>query len=604
MRERPPAHQNLMRFTSTRTRRNQHLPRLYACALVLCAVSGCGGKEEWDQFWGKFRDQGEQPVPMTPSMASRGKGLQGTIGQLVTIDGLRMTQVAGYGLVVGLVDTGGADGPDEVKNYLTKEIRRLQEIGAPGLPVEQLLGGRDSSMVYVTGYIPPGARKGDRIDVVIEALGTQTKSLVGGRLVLCELKLFAETPRGIIDGKPLARAEGPVFVSPFDTAGRPTSNVDLRRGMVLGGGVVREGRHVRLMLVDPRYSVTKQIESRINARFAGVDPLAVAKSAGMIEINFPAEMRDRKRVFLERVMHTTLNGSTPFLEQRARDLGDEIDDEDAEYETIGLAWEAIGKLGLPQIRKHYLTETPAVSYYAGRTGLRLGDKEGMRTVARHALNPRSPFRQQAIDELGYATELHGAGEALRKVLDDTDPDIRIRAYVGLRRHRHPSIESTVLDEDNLILDIVDSGGPFLIYVQRLGEPRVAIFGRQMKCQPPVIFPDPDYRKDERVLLTMITAQEGEAALTVFCQNRRTGLRSPRLSAPLNVGELVKLLGDRFDRDDSDNPTGLAVPYSEIVEILGALCKKRSIPASFVTEESEALKDAEQDGSRDRQESEY
>lgn len=593
-----------MLITRTRSFLSKRTARRLACILCVLVLSGCGSKEEWDQAWSKFRDRGEQPTPMTPAMSSRGKGLQGTIGQLVTIDGLRMTQIAGYGLVVGLVDTGGADGPDEVKAYLTKEIRRMQEIGAPGLPVDELLGGRDSSMVSVTGYIPPGARKGDRFDVVIEALGTQTKSLVGGRLVLCELKLYAETPRGIIDGKPLARAEGPIFVSPFDKAGRPTPHVDLRKAMVLGGGVVREPRHIRLMLTDPRYSVTQQIESRINARFAGVEPLAVAKSAGMIEIDFPNDARDRKRVFLERVMHTTLNGSTPFLEQRARDLSDEIDDDDAEYETIGLAWEAIGKLGLAQIRRHYLSESPAISYYAGRTGLRLGDKEGMRAVSKHALNPKSPFREQAIDELGYAKEMHGAGEALHKVLEDPNSDLRIRAYVGLRRHRHPSIETTVLDEDNLILDVIDCGGPFLIYVQRLGEPRVAIFGRQMKCLPPVIFPDPDYRKDDRVLLTMITAQKDSDYLTVFCQNRRVGLRSPALKAPLHVGELVKFLGDRFDRNDDGQPTGLAVPYSEIADILGAFCKKKSIPASFVTDESAAVEGAELDGSRERQESEF
>lgn len=577
----------------------QSLVILLPCVFVL---AGCGGSEEWDQFWDKFKDKGEQPAPTPPIMNSRGKGLQGTIGQLVTIDGLRMTQVSGYGLVTGLGETGGSDGPEIVKDYLVKEIRRNQAIGEPGMPADEIIGSRDTAMVVVTGLIPAGAKKGDQFDVVIEALGTQTKSLVGGRLVLSDLKLYAETPQGIIEGKSLATAAGPVFVSPFDRAGRPSSKVDLRRGMVLSGGLVKEPRRVRLLLADPRYSVAQQIENRINSRYAGVKSIADAKSAGAIDIEFPPQAKEQKRLFLERIMHTTLNGNTPFLEERARDLSDEILDADAEYEVIGMAWEAIGKIALPMIKKHYASDDPSVSYYAGRTGLRLADREGMRVVAKHAQNPRSPFRKQAIDDLGWAIEMSAAGEALRKVIDDGDTDIRIRAYLGLRRHRNPSIETVVLDEDNLILDVIDCAGPYLVYVQRLGEPRVAIFGKRMRCNPPALFPDMDYRDDGRANLTTMNADVGAKFLTLVYRNRRTGAQSPQLRAPLMVAELVKFLGDTFSLDDKKNPTGLAVPYSEIVDILGAFCKRQTIPADFITDEMTA--EAETDDARERQETEY
>lgn len=569
---------------------------------MLLALSSCGGAEEWDQFWDKFKDKGEQPTPTPPMMNSRGKGLQGTIGQLVTIDGLQMTQVSGYGLVTGLVDTGGSDGPEVVKEYLVKEIRRNQGIGEPGMPAEEILGSRDTAMVAVTGRIPAGAKKGDRFDVGIEALGSQTKSLVGGRLVLCDLKLYAETPQGIIEGKTLAIATGPVFVSPFDRAGRPTSKVDLRRGMVMSGGVVKEPRRVRLLLTDPRYSVAQQIENRINGRYAGLDPIANAKSPGAIDVDIPANAQDQKRLFLERVMHTTLNGNTPFLEERARDLGDEIVDIEPEYETIGLAWEAIGKIGLPAVKKHYASEQPGVSYYSGRTGLRLGDREGMRVVAKHARNSQSPYRKQAIDELGWAIEMSAAGEALRKVLDDEDTDIRIRAYLALRRHRNPAIETRVLDQDNLILDVIDTSGPYLVYVQRMGEPRIAIFGRRMRCNPPALFPDIDYRDDERELFTTLTAELGDDKMTLIYKNRWTGMQSPRLQSSLNVGELIRFLGGHFSLDDDKNPTGLAVPYSEVVDILGAFCKRQTIPADFITDEMTT--ETEEEEGKERQETEY
>jgi hypothetical protein len=134
--------------------------------LIIClASSGCATKEEWNRFWDSFKDRGEQPDP-NPPLASKSKALQGAIGEYVTIDGLRMTQARGYGLVVDLVDTGGVDGPSIVLEYIKKEVRRRQQIGEPGQTVEEILKGADSTAVEVTGLIPPAAKKGDRFDVI------------------------------------------------------------------------------------------------------------------------------------------------------------------------------------------------------------------------------------------------------------------------------------------------------------------------------------------------------------------------------------------------------------------------------------------------------
>ncbi len=420
--------------------------------------------------------------------------------------------------------------------------------------------------------------------------------------MLCDLKLYADTPAGVIEGKMLATASGPVFVSPFDRAGLATSSVDLKVGIVLGGGVVKEPRKVRLVLNDPRYSIAQQIVTRLNGRYAKSDPIADAKGPSMIEVTIPQEFNDRKRVFLERVLHTTLNEHPAMLERRAKDLSEEMKDDQAEYESIGLAWEAIGKIALPVIREHYHDSKPDVSYFAGRTGLRLEDNDSVPIVGKHALDANSPHRLQAIDELGYATDMHSAGEQLRKLLDDPDEDIRIRAYLALRRRPHPAIESKVMDEDNFVLDVVDSHGPYLIYVQRLIEPRIAILGTQMKCVPPAVYPGD--RDDKRRLLTQISAKNGDEFLTVIYRNKRTKINSPTLEAPLQVGGLIRFLGNRFETDDEDRPTGLAVPYSEVVDILHAFCKSEAIPAHLVVEEATAREDSDIESTKEREESEY
>jgi hypothetical protein len=579
------------------------IQRLAAIAVIASPLilTGCT-KEEMRRLFDKDTAK-SQPEPVMPSAVSS-TAVSGTIGQLVTIDGLRLTHVRGFGLVVDLVDTGGSDGPEIVKNYLAKEIRRWQDPSQPVVSLQEMLESRDAAMVEVTGLIPASARKGDRFDVVIRALGSQTKSLVGGRLVLSSLKLFADTPAGVMEGKELATAAGPVFVSPLDLDGKLAKKVDLRTGWVLGGGIAKEDRRVRLVLNDPRYSVAQQIVARLNGRYSTADPMAVGQSPSFVDLHIPDKFLPHKRIFLERVLFTTMIASESFLAQRTKDLAEAIVQPGAEYESIGLAWEAIGATCLPTVRELYTHATPEVSYYAGRTGMRLGDQRGMEAVARHAKVAGSELRDQAIDELGLATDMYSAGECLRGLLNEPDANVRIRAYKALRQRPHKGIQSKVLYEDNLILDIVDSSGPFLIYVQRSMVPRIAVFGSQMACKPPAIYPGG--KRDARRIQTQISAAEGADSLTVIYNNKRTRKNSPPLSVPLTVTDLIEFLGGTPVRGEGGKVLGLGAPYSEIVDILAVFCDPdtKTIPATFVAEDLEGKEEVKDESERERKESEY
>lgn len=575
---------------------------LAVSAVLLMVVAAACTKEEWRRLM-DMKGKGSQPEP-TSQPAPANIAVQGTIGQLVTIDGLRLTQVRGFGLVVDLVDSGGSDGPEIVKNYLIKEMRRHQDPSDPGASSKDILESKDTAMVEVTGFIPAVAKKGERFDVILRALGTQTKSLVGGRLVLCTLKLYAETPKGVIEGAALATASGPVFVSPLDLEGKSVKNVDLREGLVMGGGMAKEDRRVRLVLNDPRYSVAQQIVARINGRYSTSDPIAVGQSPSFVDLHIPDKFRDRKRLFLERVLFTTLVANEGYLEQKTRELAEAIAGSDAEYESIGLAWEAIGQTCLSVVRELYNHPTPEVCYYAGRTGMRLGDQRGMEVVARFAKDSSSSLRDQAIDELGMAEDMYGAGEHLRKLLDDPSTGVRIRAYKALRRRPHRAIQSKVLYQDNLILDVVESTGPHLVYVQRSMTPRIAVFGEQMSCRPPAMFPGE--RKDGRRIQTQLSAKEGDENLTLIFTNKRTDRHSPPLSVSTNVAKLIEFLGGTPLRNAEGEVQALGTPYSEIVDILATFCdeKTKTIPAAFIAEDLTGREEYKEAEERERKESEY
>lgn len=564
-------------------------------ALVLCVGSGCMTKAEWDRYWRGA--EAEQPESQ-PRLMSSSKAVRDTIAPLVTIQGLRANQVRGFGLVVDLVDTGGRDGPEVVKKYIRKEMRRRDAGGtSSSYPI---LKSRDSAMVELTGYIPAGARKGDRFDVVVQAMGSDATSLVGGRLVLGELKVFAATPSGVLSGRTLAVAEGPVFVTPFDRVGRPTDKVDLRRGVVLGGGIVRQPRRLRLVLNEPSPSRAKRIERRLNGRYGRGEPIAVGTTAGILELKIPREFDNRRRYFLERALRTTINGDPAFLERRKKELLGEWKEAGADGDAIGLAMEAIGPIVLPDLRPLYEDASVEVSFFAARTGVRLEDREALTAMTRIAGDADNPFRKQAIDTLGWAVKMYGAGEELHKLLSDSDNDIRIAAYKALLRRRHAAIQTKVLDQDGLILDVVNSFGPFLIYVQRQQMPRIAVFGRSLACRPPVMFPGD--RDDGRRVVTQLSARTGDKALTFKYKNKRNGRISPTLSAPLNIVELVEFLGDAPRKTEDGRRVGYAVPYSEIVDILSTFVHTECLPAELVVED---LADSISSGpTNEREESEF
>lgn len=559
---------------------------------------GCTTKQEWDEFFKVNQDKGGQPTAAARPV-SEDPSIRDTVAPLVTIEGMRLNQVRGFGLVIGLVDTGGSDGPEVVKDYLFKEIQRQQDPSRPGPMPSQFLSGRDACMVEITGFIPAGAQRGDRFDVAVRALGSEATSLVGGRLYLGELKVWAETPSGVLSGMTLATASGPVFVSPFKRDGKPSDRVELTTGLVLGGGVVKEDRKIRLVLNDPSPSMAKRIERELNSRFGGLNKVAKGERASHVALEIPRDFLDRKWHFLNRVLHTPLVSNETFILKRTKDLIQAYESADPDYESISIALEAIGKDVLPQMERLYGSESPAISFYAARTALRLGDRKGLDVISRHAHDRNSSFRDQAIAELGWARNFYTAGEDLVKLLDDPDKEIRIRAYQALLKRPHPAIETKVLGLDRVILDIVETKGPFMIYARRSIQPRIAVFGRSMAVTPPLIFPGD--RIDGRVLTVQLSAEAGDKTMTYIYRNRENKRISPVLQAPLNVGELVAYLCDTPRRQDDGSVRGFGVGYSEMLDVLSNFCEMKSLAAEFVLEGLES-KDASESNERD--ESEY
>ena len=142
------------------------------------------------------------------------------IKDIADFEGIRDNQLVGYGLVVGLNGTG-----DNIKSVdFTKEslISMLDKIGinARGGQIK----AKNIAAVMVTANLPPFAKQGSRIDVMVSALG-DAKNLQGGTLVATSLvgangEVYAVAQGPIAVGATSAKAAGASVVKGVPTSGR------------------------------------------------------------------------------------------------------------------------------------------------------------------------------------------------------------------------------------------------------------------------------------------------------------------------------------------------------------------------------------------------
>lgn len=134
------------------------------------------------------------------------------IKDITDVQGVRDNQLVGYGLVVGLNNTG-----DKLDNAIfTREslIGMLERLGVNTEDQASKVETKNVAAVMVTSELPPFAREGSRIDVAVSALGDAT-DLTGGTLLV--------TPLMAADGEVYAVAQGALATGAIAAHGQGTS---------------------------------------------------------------------------------------------------------------------------------------------------------------------------------------------------------------------------------------------------------------------------------------------------------------------------------------------------------------------------------------------
>lgn len=205
---------------------------------------------------------------------------------LVDVEGVRENQLIGYGLVVGLNNTG-----DSLNNspFTRQSLQAMLERLGVNIRGAQLRTGNVAA-VMVTANLRAFSTQGTRLDVVVSALG-DAKSLQGGTLLV--------TPLLGADGNVYAVAQGTVAVAGFQAEGDAAKIIRgvPTVGRISNGALVEREidfalnrmTTVRLALRNPDLTTAKRIAGAIND-FMGA-PVAELVDRATVALTVPPKYK-------------------------------------------------------------------------------------------------------------------------------------------------------------------------------------------------------------------------------------------------------------------------------------------------------------------------
>ena len=232
---------------------------------------------------------------MLPAQAER-------IRDLASFAGVRENSLVGYGLVVGLDGTG--DQTTQAPFTTQSLTNMLSQLGIT-VPQGTNMQLKNVAAVMITAVLPPFARPGQEIDIVVSSVGN-ARSLRGGTLLMAPLKGA--------DGQIYALAQGNVLVGGVGAqAGGSSVQINQQAvGRISGGATVEMSVPLELgangtldlQLDEYDFDTVQRAVTAINSEFGM--PVATALDGRVIRLESPMDSNERVR-FMARVQNIDLS---------------------------------------------------------------------------------------------------------------------------------------------------------------------------------------------------------------------------------------------------------------------------------------------------------
>jgi flagellar P-ring protein FlgI len=204
------------------------------------------------------------------------------IKDIVTVRGVRLNQLNGFGLVVGLPASGDSAGSVPTQQAYAAMMHGLG-INVPN----NILPTQNIASVMVTAELPPFARIGDRLDIKVSAIG-DAKSLAGGTLIMSPLKGA--------DGQIYGMGQGAIVISDgalLTTVGRVPQGATIEKDFA---PKIDSDGTIYLSLKNEDFTNSTRVVDRINSYFRGF--YAESVDSGAIKVLIPDLYQGRTVEFL------------------------------------------------------------------------------------------------------------------------------------------------------------------------------------------------------------------------------------------------------------------------------------------------------------------
>jgi flagellar P-ring protein precursor FlgI len=220
-----------------------------------------------------------------PIHAAPAAGGTERIRDLATISGVRVNQLIGYGVVVGL--DGSGDATNQVQ-FTGQSVQSLLSQFGVTLPPGVTPQMKNVAAVMVTAALPAFAQPGQQIDITVSSLGN-ARSLRGGTLLLTPLRgadsqIYAMAQGNLVIGGAGASAGGSKVAINHLLAGRVPGGATVERAVAnpaLDSDVV----HLELNQTD--FTTARAVAEAVN-RHLGTGA-AEPVDARVVQVRLPAQ---------------------------------------------------------------------------------------------------------------------------------------------------------------------------------------------------------------------------------------------------------------------------------------------------------------------------
>lgn len=472
---------------------------------------------------------GEDPVSELDSTT--------TVGMKTSVGNTDPITVSGIGLVYGLPGTGSSASPGVWRTMLEHALKKEAQPN-----ITQILDdpNKTTSLVLVSAVIPPGARKGDPVDLQISLPeDSKTTSLKGGKLHICEL-YNSETTGNIKsmvhDGKPSGpsgdlklgdvwvKAEGELIAGVFVPKGEKSAQVETdsdgqpvcRVARVWGGGRVTRTRPFFILMnpgdqnVRMAYSVAERLNSTFHATAEPNLKVADAKTKELIISNVPLAYRYNHYRYL------LVARQVPILPMRSdtaarRKLEDELLDPRTTL-VAAIKLEALGFSSLHTLRVGMESLSPWVRFASAEALTYLGQSDGAAELARLA-EDHPALRAASLKALASMDDA-ACTDRLTELMSSPDPMLRYGAFCALRLSddNAPAVKGEFVNHSFWVHSVAH-GSPGMIHLTSERRCEIVLFGDNIKLRGPFTLPvDSDFTirvKDDEATVTRIVTAKGK-----------------------------------------------------------------------------------------------